>query len=76
MCYQCRLNKGRPHICAEAQVYGETAKCCNVHSEDGKMCAGCFSFREIAIETSLQWGDNPPELYLQAILNSSNMKLD
>ncbi len=68
MCYQCEVNKGKPHICAEAQQFGRP--CCGLYSKV------CYSFREIAIEFRAQWGDNPPEPYLQAILNSSDMRLD
>lgn len=70
MCYQCKTNPDRPHICAEAQQFGGKAHCCGLNSQI------CFSFGEVSRQAKLQWGDNPPELYLQAIHNSENMRLD
>ncbi len=69
MCYQCKQNPDRPHICANAQTYGEDAKC---HCQDSKIC---FSFREVSKQIRLQLGDNSPEAHFQAIINSQDMQL-
>lgn len=70
MCYQCKNNPDRPHICTKGQQFGESAKCC---SSDSSIC---FSFREVSKQARLQWGDGSPESYLQAIFNSQDMRLD
>lgn len=70
MCYQCKQNLNRPHICSEAQMYGDDAQCCG---PDSKIC---FSFKEVSKQIKLQFGDDSPEPYLQAIFNSQNMRLD
>lgn len=69
-CYQCTQNPDRPHICAEAQQFGDGAHCCG---SDSKIC---FSFREVSDQVKSQWGDDSPELYLRAIFNSRDMTLD
>ena len=69
MCYECKQNPDRPHICVEAQTYGNNAKCCGGKSKI------CFSFREVSGLARLQWGDNSPESYLQAIINSQEIRL-
>ncbi len=69
-CNQCSQNPNRPHICACAQQFGEKGRCCQSKPEI------CYSFQEIAKQTRLQWGENPLEEYLQAVINSSNMKLE
>lgn len=68
-CYQCRTIKGQPHICVEAQQFREINKCCGID------CEMCFSVRGIAslIETHHEAVREP---YLQAILNSRNVRLD
>jgi hypothetical protein len=67
-CTKCKRNEGRPHICREAQTLGNKCKCCNDKTI-------CFSLTEIADELESQFGKNPTELYLQALLNSRNMNV-
>lgn len=67
-CSECKRNEGRPHICREAQTLGNKDKCCDDETI-------CFSLTEIANELELQFGENPPEKYLQALLNSRDMNV-
>ncbi len=70
MCFECKENLGSPHICVNAQQFGEEAKCCG---KDSKIC---FSFREVSDAAQSQWGEGSPEPYLQAIFNSRNVRLN
>ncbi len=68
-CWQCKKKSGSPHICANAQIYGGNARCCDTCPDK------CFSFREISEQIRLRFGSKPSEDYLQAILNSNDMRL-
>lgn len=70
MCFECKQNPDRPHICVMAQQFGDCAKCCG---SDSKIC---YSFREAAKQLKLQFGDKSPANHIQAIINSQHVRLD
>jgi hypothetical protein len=71
VCFQCKKNPDRPHICVEAQQFGESARCCGPKADKF-----CLSFREVSDQAKSQWGENSNEPYLQAMFNSRNVRLD